>query len=115
MESNNRPTNFIEKLKDGAESDDEMESDATKAFDDIAALDNSKNLFEELYRIPGVDDEINIKNIITNPRAFKKILSNLPKHTDEVKVSLSLISVERAYQLSSWDPREVYAQSCNHQ
>lgn len=90
MESMNRPTDFIDELKDGVASAEDIESDATRAFDNNVALDNTQDLFQELYRIPGVDDEINIKNIITNPKAFKKILQNLPKHTDQVKVSPTL-------------------------
>jgi hypothetical protein len=43
-------------------------------------------MFSKLYEIPGMDGEVNFKNIITNPAALKKIFENLSRLPDDHKI-----------------------------
>lgn len=43
-------------------------------------------MFNKLYEIPGLEGEINFKNIITNPAALKKIFENMSRLPDDHKI-----------------------------
>lgn len=58
---------------------------AFEKWTDTSTLESWNEMFTRLFEIPG-SDQINMKNIITNPAALKKIFENMSWLPDSHKV-----------------------------
>ena len=83
------PSEFKMELANCSEPDPDLDTDATGTRDVHTTKDNWMNteLYNELYWVPGTENEYNFKNIITNPSALKPIFGAFGFINDDHKVS----------------------------
>lgn len=66
------------------ETDNELMS--FEKWSDMTTVESWNEMFTRLFEIPGSEGQINMKNIITNPAALKKIFENMSRLPDSHKI-----------------------------